>query len=187
LDFIVKTGRAAVFPVFKGMYERNDYYGSNTRPGPYQYRDALYMRGKDLRRSIDYLETRDDIDMNKIAYFGISWGGFSGAPMMAIEPRFKAGVLVLAGIWLNPNHLPETIGSSYLPRITIPVVMLNGKYDQTFPLETSQKPFFELLGTPPEHKKMILYNEGHSLPRNEMIKESLNWLDTYLGPVEPDL
>jgi hypothetical protein len=32
-----------------------------------------------------------------------------------------------------------------------------------------------------------LYNEGHSLPRNEMIKESLNWLDTYLGPVEPDL
>jgi class 3 adenylate cyclase/dienelactone hydrolase len=187
LEFIVKTGRAAIFPVFKGMYERNDYYGSNTRPGPYQYRDALYMRGKDLRRSIDYLETRDDIDMNKIAYFGISWGGLSGAPMMAIEPRFKAGVLVLAGIWLNPNHLPETIGSSYLPRITIPVVMLNGKYDQTFPLETSQKPFFELLGTPPEHKKMILYNEGHSLPRNEMIKESLNWLDTYLGPVEPDL
>jgi len=190
LDFIVKTGRAALFPVFKGMYERNDWYGKNQQnraEGIYQYKDELFMRGKDERRSIDYLATRDDIDMQKIAYFGISWGGFASPIMVAIEPRFKASVLVLAGLYIRNDELPETSGASYLPRVTIPTIMLNGKYDQTFPLETSQKPFFDLLGTPPEHKKMILYNEGHSLPRNEMIKESLQWLDTYLGPVEPGM
>ena len=187
LDFIVKTGRAALFPVFKGMYERNDWYGktaNNAPDGAYKDRDELIMRGKDLKRSIDYLETRGDIDMGKIAYFGLSWGGMNGPSMIAIEPRFKACVLVLAGL-RSTIVLPEIDGVSYLPRVTIPTLMLNGRYDMSFPLETSSKPFFNLLGTPPEYKKMILYNEGHSIPRNEMIKESLNWLDTYLGPVEP--
>jgi dipeptidyl aminopeptidase/acylaminoacyl peptidase len=71
--------------------------------------------------------------------------------------------------------------------VTVPILMLNGKYDTIFPLEISQKPFYELLGTSRDHKKMILYNEGHQVPRNEMIKESLNWLDTYLGPLDPGI
>ena len=42
----------------------------------------------------------------------------------------------------------------------------------------------DVLGTPPEHKKQLVYPGGHSVPRTEMIKESLAWLDEYLGPVE---
>jgi len=53
-----------------------------------------------------------------------------------------------------------------------------------FPLEKSPKLMFEYLGTPKEDKKMILYDVGHlGPPRYELIKESLNWFDTYLGPV----
>ena len=42
---------------------------------------------------------------------------------------------------------------------------------------------FELLGTPLEHKRRLTFPGGHSVPRLEMIKESLAWLDRYLGPI----
>jgi pimeloyl-ACP methyl ester carboxylesterase len=72
---------------------------------------------------------------------------------------------------------------NFLPRIRIPVLVLSGRYDSVFPYETSQKPFMRLLGTPAEHKKQILFDGGHFLPRTEMMTESLKWLDQYLGPV----
>ena len=65
----------------------------------------------------------------------------------------------------------------------MPVLMLNGQYDFLFPYETAQKPFLELLGTPDEHKKLYVYEGGHSVPNTELIKETLAWLDRYLGPV----
>jgi hypothetical protein len=43
---------------------------------------------------------------------------------------------------------------------------------------------FELLGTPAEHKKHLLYETDHIPPRIEYIKETLTWLDKYLGPVK---
>jgi hypothetical protein len=61
--------------------------------------------------------------------------------------------------------------------------MLSGRFDSTFPFETSQKPFFRLLGTPPADKKQILFDGGHFLPRTNMVAESLKWLDQYFGPV----
>ena len=39
-------------------------------------------------------------------------------------------------------------------------------------------------GTPAEHKRRVVYDTGHDIPRTEMIKETLNWLDRYLGPVK---
>jgi hypothetical protein len=42
---------------------------------------------------------------------------------------------------------------------------------------------FRLLGTPKEHKRRVLYETGHNIPRTELIKETLDWLDHYLGPV----
>ncbi len=61
--------------------------------------------------------------------------------------------------------------------------MLNGKYDVFFPPETSSQPMFDLLATPLEDKRLILYETDHIPPRNEYIKETLAWLDKYLGPV----
>jgi hypothetical protein len=40
-----------------------------------------------------------------------------------------------------------------------------------------------MLGSKKDQKKHLLYDTGHSIPRNELIKETLNWLDQYLGPV----
>jgi len=50
------------------------------------------------------------------------------------------------------------------------------------PREISQKPFFQMLGTPAEQKKYIVYEGGHDVPRTALITETLAWLDKYLGP-----
>ena len=62
--------------------------------------------------------------------------------------------------------------------------MLNSKHDMFFPLETSQKPMYDLLGTPKEKRKLIVYEAGHLVPRTDFVKETLQWYDQYLGPVK---
>ena len=62
--------------------------------------------------------------------------------------------------------------------------LLNGKYDFNFPEKSSQEPFFDALGTPPADKRRVVYPTGHNLPRNEMIKETLEWLTGTLGVVD---
>ncbi len=103
--------------------------------------------------------------------------------MMAAEPRLKAGVVLVAGLHFQ-RALPEASEVNYVPRVTIPVLMLNGKYDFFFPYETSQLPYYELLGTPQEHKKLVLHETGHAFPNTDMVRETLTWLDEYLGPVD---
>jgi hypothetical protein len=52
------------------------------------------------------------------------------------------------------------------------------------PLETCQEPMFRALGSAPEGKRHVLYDTGHSPPQLPVMKEALNWLDQYLGPVK---
>ena len=138
---------------------------------------------KDLSRSIDYLETRDDIDTDKLAYFGYSWGSALGPIMAAAEMRIKVSVLLVGGLEFE-RTLPEVDPVHYLPHFTTPVLMLNGKYDFYYPYETSQLPFYELIGTRKEDKRLLAYDMSHIVSRTDLIKETLAWLDQYLGPVE---
>ena len=103
-----------------------------------------------------------------------------GSIVPAVEKRLKVNILIVAGLNMQKS-LPEVDQIQYLPRISIPTLMLNGKYDFFFPYESSQKPFFKLLGTPEKDKKLIISEGSHSYPRVEMIKEVLSWLDNYLG------
>ncbi len=183
IDFVVKSGRAVMYPIYKGTYERGSALNSDYPNETSLWKDHVVAWGKDIGRSIDYLETRPDIEARKVAYYGLSWGGMMGAIMPAVEQRFKVCVLYVAGLNFQ-RALPEVDAINFISHIKMPVIMLNGKYDHFFPVETSQKPFFTLLGTPPEHKKYVLYETGHFVPRNQLIKESLDWLDKYLGPVK---
>ncbi|HTQ61263.1 MAG TPA: protein kinase [Candidatus Solibacter sp.] len=183
-DFIIKSGRAVLFPVYKGTFERGGgpkpIYWPNTSS---TYRDNVIFWSKDLSRSIDYLETRADINPNKLAYEGYSWGAAMGGLLPAVETRFKALVLVAPGFYLQERR-PEVDQVNFAPRVKTPVLMLNGRFDFIWPPSISQEPMFRLLGTPSEDKRRVVYDTGHDIPRTEMIKESLNWLDRYLGPVK---
>lgn len=182
LVFIVKSGRALIYPIYKGTFERQDDLKSDLADKTVFYKDHVIMWGKEFGRTIDYLETRKDIEADKLAYLGISWGGFMGGIIPAVEKRIKVVVLNVGGMEMGQS-LPEVDQLNYLPRITQPVLMLNGKYDMYFPIETSQKPMFNLLGTPKNDKRMVVYESGHLVPPTEFIRETLAWLDTYLGRV----
>ena len=171
-----------LFPVYKSTFERGDGLKSDFASVTNSWKDHVIMWVKDLSRSIDYLETRQDIDCSKLAYYGVSWGGEMGGIVPAIETRIKVVVLHVAGLSLE-RSLPEVDALNYVSRVKRPVLMLNGQYDHYFPVETSMKPMFKLLGTPAEQKRSVLYPTGHAVPRNQLIKEVLDWLDRYLGPV----
>lgn len=50
-------------------------------------------------------------------------------------------------------------------------------------METAQKPFLRLLGTPADQKRYVVSDGGHMMPRTQLIPEATAWLDKYLGPV----
>jgi cephalosporin-C deacetylase-like acetyl esterase len=177
---LVRSGRAVLFPVYKGAYER---HVAGVLELPHVWRDAMIQSSKDIGRGLDYLETRRDIDAGRLGYFGVSMGGAVGPVMTAVEPRFKASILVGAGLyhWRRP---PESEAINFLPRVKVPTLMINGRYDFFFSLKTSQGLMFDLLGTKPADKKHRVFESGHiPTERQEVIKEILDWLDRYLGPV----
>ena len=185
LGFIPRSGRALVLPVFKGTYHRND---STLRlvmefPDSTTYaRDLTIQRVKDLRRTVDYLQTRSDVVGNAVGFFGWSWGGGIAPIVLAVEPRIRAAVLHVGGLYPTGNFRPETDPVNYLPRARAPTLMLNGRYDVVFPYESSQRPFFRMLGTPPADKRHVVYPSSHSVPQAEVVEETLAWFDKYLGP-----
>jgi formylglycine-generating enzyme required for sulfatase activity/tRNA A-37 threonylcarbamoyl transferase component Bud32/predicted esterase len=180
--FVVRNGRALVLPVYKSTYERNDGLRTNQPDPSIAYRDHVVMWAKDARRTVDYVSSRADLDSTRIGFFGVSWGGRIGPLIMAVEPRFRAGVLFLGGLAMGASR-PEVDPFNFLPAVTSPVLMLNGNNDQVFPVETAQKPMFQLLGTPADRKRYQVYEGGHFVPRTAMIAETLQWFDRYLGPV----
>lgn len=187
IDFLVRSGRAVLYPVYKSTYERGDGFGFyDIGLTPNSWKDHAVLWHKDFARSVDLLESRPDVDAGRLAYMGWSWGGHQGVLILALEKRIRTGMLLCGGFvpYEELKAVPEADHINFAPRITIPILMLNGRYDYIMPLEKSQKPMFRFLGTPAEHKRWILYDAEHNLPRNEMIKETLNWLDKYLGLVK---
>ena len=182
-DFIMKSGRAMMFPIYKGTYERNDGLTSTWPNMSHRYSEYLIKWVKDFKRSIDYLETRSEIDIDRLAYLGFSWGGRMGAIIPALEERLKVSVLYLGGL-ASGRARPEVDQINFITHINIPVLMLNGKYDSIEPLETAQEPMYRLFGTPGEKKKHVRYETDHGVPRNSGIRETLEWLDLFLEPVK---
>jgi serine/threonine protein kinase/dienelactone hydrolase len=183
-EFLMNSGRALMVPIYKGMYQRRDGLVPGNGSPPGVRRDHEIAWSKDLGRSLDYLGTRKDIDSTKLAYLGLSVGAGEGAHLLAMEERIKAAILDSGGLQPTIHYLPEGDPFNFVKHVTVPVLMLNGRYDDTFPLQTSQLPLFQLLGTPAGDKKHVIYEGGHGvLPSPAAVRESLEWLDKYLGPV----
>ncbi len=174
--FIIHSGRAFLYPVYKGTYERMgpDTNGANAE------RDLMIAWSRDLGRAIDYLETRSDIDAARLAFYGVSAGAGAGMVLSAIEGRLATTVLQGAGLYDAP---PEIVPHNYAPRIRIPTLLLSGRYDFEVPFESAQQPLFALLGAPAAHKRHRVFDTGHALPMDEVAGEILPWLDRYLGNV----
>lgn len=186
-EMLIRGGRAVLYPVWKSSFERSDG-GDFTRA---YFRQHLPQWASDLRQSVQFLNTRKELDADRIGYFGYSFGAMWAPNLLAMEPRVKAAVLLAGGLegpLKNGEILPPEIDmATYAPRVKVPVLILNGRSDIRFPYETAQVPLFNLLGSPPAKKKHKTYPGGHSVLGwyDEMAKETHDWFDEQFGPVAP--
>jgi dipeptidyl aminopeptidase/acylaminoacyl peptidase len=178
VDFVIRSGRAVLFPVYKGTYERGV-----TVSGPYQLRTLAIDRIKEMRRSLDYLTSRPDVAHDKLGFYGVSLGATMGVLFTAVEPRIKATVLMGTGL-PGFKPLPEIDGLNYAPRVQAPTLMVNGRADFAYDYETMQIPLFRLLGAP--EKEHATFEGGHIPVRiHDVIGRIVDWFDKYLGGIQP--
>ena len=181
-SFLPRSGRAVIYPIYQGTFQR--FAGVPEYPRADQmnaYRDMVVQWSKDLGRTIDYLETRTDFDTTRLGYYGISAAANAALPIVAVESRFKAIVLVSGGV--DSGRRPaEADPLNFAPHITAPTLMISGRNDFIFPLETVARPLFGLIGAPPEKKRLVIHDHGHLAPLNDLIRDVLGWFDQFLGP-----
>jgi eukaryotic-like serine/threonine-protein kinase len=173
----VRTGRAVVFPVYKGTFERRHA----TQP---DLRQRMLQYSVDLRAAVDYLQGRPDVRPDKLAYVGFSFGGLVGPIMLALEDRLKTGVLVDGGL-PGGKWSPEVSPFQFAPRVKVPILMVNGRNDPIFPLMTSQLPLYRVLGTAEKEKSHRLSEAAHIVSGDEAVGQTSLWLDRYLGSTMP--
>ena len=181
----IRAGRAVMSVVMDGMIERPPPPGW-TRPAPnsVEFRDKMVKNSTELRMAVDYLVTRPDIDPERLAYLGYSWGAGSRIGFAAIEDRTKAVVLLAAGIdeRVQPT-LPEAANFNFAPYIRQPKLMVNGRQDAEHRWVTRAEPLWKLLRAPKE--LALLEGEGHAPSAERRVPLINAFLDKVLGPVRP--
>jgi len=188
------------------------FHGERSIPGKELYSPVLkelirnvVQTVHDLKRGVDLLETRNEIDSERIGYAGGSMGGIIGSLFVSVEPRIKAAVIVVGG-----GNLPlmikeskhrsappirerisrEGISEDQLRKILAPIDPINfihlvsprpiqfhcGKYDEIVPAET-QRQLAEKAGEP---KEVYWYEAGHGLPMGIVVERAFRFFSKYL-------
>lgn len=181
---IIKSGRAAFGVVIKGYIERLNPEGyAEPEPATAEYREKIVNWITDERRGLDYLETRDDIDASRIAFFGPSAGSQIGLILAAVENRYASVFLLGAGVSKSEAQsvIAEANPVNFASHIRAPKLIAHGRYDEDVSLKTEAEPLYKLLREP---KRLVLYDGGH-IPPIEFLVTTMNaWLDETLGPVK---
>jgi serine/threonine protein kinase/dienelactone hydrolase len=181
-DYVVQSGRAVMYPIYLDTYERQ--VNLYLRQGLVD-NELNIGHYKDAARSIDYLATRSDIDSSKLAYLGVSMGSAKGVIISTLlQDRLKTSIFLDGGYFLFPPT-PGNDQADFAPRLKIPVLMVNGRYDYSFSLDRAQNPLFAMLGTPSGDKRHLVLDTPHDVTdqRPQLVKAVLDWLDHYLGRV----
>lgn len=178
----VKSGRAAFGVVLKGYVGRLRPAGAEPpEPMSVEYLERVVDRMTDLRRGLDYLETRADLDPTRIGFLGPSAGAMIGLILAAIETRYRAVVLSGSGMPVEYTRvIAQANPVNFASHIRAPKLMVQGRYDEDSPLRTAAEPLFKLLAEP---KQLYLYDGGHVPPLETMMRATSAWLDEMMGRV----
>jgi uncharacterized protein len=172
--------------------------------GIYSTRELLVQTVVDLRRGIDFLKSRKEIDPKRIGYVGFSMGGILGTLLSAVDDRVQAPVLALAGgNWklmaqsstlaqaTKARQAPGANGIGWQPLDPVdpiryvgrisprPVLFVNGDNDTVVPVACA-KELHEAAGP---GKEVLFYKGGHVPAGLEFVKvlgKIQQWLDAHL-------
>ncbi len=176
---------------------------SNGVEQPEHDRDTEIQAVVDLRRGLDLLASRSDVDPKRIAYVGHSYGAQWGAILSAIDKRLKTAILMggvrsAADIYLrNPDPdlaamraktpLPTIenylalVGVldavRYVPHSRIPLLFQFARYERYFDKE-SMDGYFDAAARP---KEEFWYDTGHELNDPKALEDRHEWLRKYIG------
>jgi uncharacterized protein len=159
----------------------------------------------DMRRAIDYLETRPECDSSRIGFLGASMGGFVGSLVAGADARVQAPVLLVSGAdWPTMLESTEardfrrvaTAGDIAAARAVLdpvdpkhwvgriaprPVLMIAGDADAQVPPASARA----LHAAAREPKQVLWYSGGHAFPaereRTRIVTTIALWLTEHLG------
>lgn len=180
---LIRGGRAVFAIVMEGFIERPHPAGFtdlDTRSP--EFVDYTARLVTEMRRGIDYLETRRDVDASKMAFLAVSAGSWQGVILAAVENRYRSVLFIGTGI--KPNEVTDTPAANrinFVPHIAAPKLMLQGRYDESAPLQSNAEPLYHLMREP---KRLELFEGGHVPSKNIAIPAMTRWFDQTLGRVE---
>ena len=181
---LIRGGRAVFSVVLEGYIGRpKPPDGGEPDSRSDAYVDDVVGRVIELRRGLDVLAARKDIDMSRVAFIGPSAGSYAGVILTAVEPRYRSVLFI--GTRVLPDEVSDAAGANrinFAPRIAAPKMMLQGRYDESAPLENAAEPLFRLLREP---KRLEIYEGTHVPPTDLFIQTTTRWLDETVGPVSP--
>lgn len=99
-ELFVQRGFAVLTIDVPGRGERKQKKPAGPRPPlgiDMQFDERWVHTLGDYSRAIDYLTSRPDIDPQRIAYVGISWGAITGITFAAHDPRIRAVASIVGG------------------------------------------------------------------------------------------
>ena len=144
--------------------------------------DAFVKVVQDVRRTLDYLDTRpEEFAKDSYVYYGLSGGVVNAPIILSLEPRFRLAVLSLGGFRSTGKYLPQLDAVNFIRRVKIPVLHFYGQLDSVFPYETSVKPFLDMLGTADENKKPVEVPGGHTFLTSIQARDTIAFLNQRLG------
>ena len=165
-EVLVRKG-FAVFSIDAAMHgERFNSLGIFPKPSSLRKQGLMHtvqnmikQTVQDYMRALDYLETRDDIDIEKVGVYGLSMGGAVTFVLTGLDKRVKtavAGVAVVYG-----NQYSAVNAYNFTPRITNkPFLMLMGDKDGYYTPETATQLFNSIGGN---NNQLIIFEGGHKI------------------------
>jgi dienelactone hydrolase len=154
---------------------------------------------KDLQRAVDVLRSRPNVDDDRIAYMGVSYGGAMGALFVGIERRLEAAALVVGHGGLvshstgpdgfkHVSGLPCAMRSAWIRAMApmepirfvghanVPLLLQNGTLDDLIPSADAA----ELHAAAPQPKTVRWYTAGHNL-NQQAVDDRHDWLVEKVG------
>ena len=110
------------------------------------YREHVIAWAKDVRRTVDYLESRPDIDREPDRVHGPELGRGDGADLRWPSSRASRRRSSSSAGSTSSGRSRRSKAINFAPRAKMPVLMLNGRFDFYLPEDGTQIPMFRLFG-----------------------------------------